>query len=95
MTAVALFYGLINWRYAELMFLLSVVYGTLISLAAVALEEISYWRYRRVQDLLLLIGLGVIENFGYRRHHLVAEGHLRLLRGRSGWGAMTRARASR
>ena len=56
-TAGALYYGLVNWRYAELMFLLSIVYGTLISLAAMALEEISHRRYRRVRDLLLLIGL--------------------------------------
>ena len=66
-TVGALSYGLINWRYAELMFLLSVVYGTLISLAAVVLEEISYRRYRRASDLLLLIGLGIIENFGFRQ----------------------------
>ena len=66
-TIGALYYGLINWRYAELMFLLSVVYGTLISLAAVVLEEISYRRYKRISDLLLLIGLGVIENFGFRQ----------------------------
>ena len=66
-TVGALYFGLINWRYAELMFLLSVVYGTLISLAAVVLEEISYRRYQRVRDLLLLIGLGILENFGFRQ----------------------------
>ena len=45
-TAGAIYYGLVNWHYAELMFLLSIVYGTLISLAAVVLEEISYRRYQ-------------------------------------------------
>ena len=79
-TVGALYYGLINWRYAELMFLLSVVYGTLISLAAVVLEEISYRRYKRVSDLLLLIGLGDHRELRLPpAHDLVADqGHLRL-----------------
>jgi cellulose synthase/poly-beta-1,6-N-acetylglucosamine synthase-like glycosyltransferase len=91
-TAGALFYGLIDWRYAELVFLLSVVYGTLISLAAVVLEEISYRRYRRVSDLLLLIALGVVENFGFRQLTTWwrLKGTYDFLRGKGGWGAMTR-----
>jgi cellulose synthase/poly-beta-1,6-N-acetylglucosamine synthase-like glycosyltransferase len=91
-TIGALYYGLINWRYAELMFLLSVVYGTLISLAAVVLEEISYRRYKRVSDLLLLIGLGVVENFGFRQLTTWwrLKGTYDFLRGKGGWGAMTR-----
>ena len=91
-TVGALYYGLINWRYAELMFLLSVVYGTLISLAAVVLEEISYRRYRRVTDLLMLIGLGVIENFGFRQLTTWwrIKGTYDFLRGKGGWGAMVR-----
>jgi cellulose synthase/poly-beta-1,6-N-acetylglucosamine synthase-like glycosyltransferase len=91
-TVVAVALGLLNVEYAWLMFLLSVVYGTLISLAAVALEEISYRRYRRVSDLLLLIGLGVIENFGYRQLTTWwrLKGTYDFLRGKSGWGAMTR-----
>ena len=91
-TIGALYFGLINWRYAELMFLLSVVYGTLISLAAVVLEEISYRRYKRVSDLLLLIGLGVIENFGFRQLTTWwrIKGTYDFLRGKGGWGAMTR-----
>jgi cellulose synthase/poly-beta-1,6-N-acetylglucosamine synthase-like glycosyltransferase len=91
-TIGALSYGLIDWRYAELVFLLSVVYGTLISLAAVVLEEISYRRYRRVSDLLALIGLGVIENFGFRQLTTWwrLKGTYDFLRGKSGWGAMVR-----
>ena len=91
-TAGALYYGLVNWHYAELMFLLSVVYGTLISLAAVVLEEISYRRYQRVSDLLLLIGLGIIENFGFRQLTTWwrLKGTYDFMRGKGGWGAMTR-----
>ena len=91
-TAGALYYGLVNWHYAELMFLLSVVYGTLISLAAVVLEEISYRRYKRVSDLLLLIGLGIVENFGFRQLTTWwrIKGTYDFMRGKGGWGAMTR-----
>jgi cellulose synthase/poly-beta-1,6-N-acetylglucosamine synthase-like glycosyltransferase len=91
-TIVALYYGLVNWRYAEMMFLLAIVYGALISLAAVALEEVSYRRYRRLSDLLMLVALGIVENFGYRQ--LTAWWRLKgtwdFLRGKGGWGAMTR-----
>ena len=91
-TAGAISYGLVDWHYAELMFLLSIVYGTLISLAAVVLEEISYRRYRRVRDLLLLIGLGIVENFGFRQLTTWwrLKGTYDFLRGKGGWGAMTR-----
>jgi cellulose synthase/poly-beta-1,6-N-acetylglucosamine synthase-like glycosyltransferase len=91
-TAAAIYYGLVDWHYAELMFLLSIVYGTLISLAAVVLEEISYRRYRRVRDLLLLIGLGIVENFGFRQLTTWwrLKGTYDFLRGKGGWGAMTR-----
>ncbi len=91
-TLVALPFGLVDWRFAELMFLTAVVYGTLISLTAVALEEITFRRYTRLRDLLLLMGVAVLENFGYRQ--LTTWWRLKgigdFLRGRGGWGTMIR-----
>ena len=84
--------GLIDWRYAELLFLVAVCYGALVSLAAVILEDLSFRRYPRVADLLVLAAFGIIENFGYRQ--LTTWWRLRgivdFLRGRGGWGAMER-----
>ena len=91
-TIVALALGWLDWHFAELMFLAAVVYGALISVAAVILEEISFKRYPRLTDLLRLAAYGVLENFGYRQLTLWwrLRGSWDYLRGRAEWGAMTR-----
>ena len=91
-TIFAVAIGVLDWRFAELLFLVAVCYGALISLAAIILEEMSLRRYPRVLDLLILAAFGVLENFGYRQ--LTSWWRLRgvvdFLRGRGGWGAMPR-----
>ena len=91
-TILAVAFGLLDWRFAELLFIAAVLYGTLISLASVLLEEVSFRRYARVQDLLLLVFFGAIENFGYRQ--LITwwrvRGIVDFFRNKQGWGTMTR-----
>jgi cellulose synthase/poly-beta-1,6-N-acetylglucosamine synthase-like glycosyltransferase len=84
--------GLIDWRFARLLFLGAVLYGALISLASVILEEVSFRRYPRVGDLLILGLYGVIENFGYRQLTTWwrVKGVIGFLRGRQDWGTMKR-----
>ena len=91
-TLAALALGLLDWRFAQLLFLVAVCYGALISLAAVALEEMSFRRYPSIFDLLRLAAFGLLENFGYRQLTTVwrLRGTIDFLRGRGGWGAMTR-----
>jgi len=91
-TLVALAAGLLEWRFAELLFLVAVCYGALISLTAVVLDELSFRRYPRIADLLRLAAFGVLENFGYRQLTTWwrLRGTIDFLRGRGGWGAMTR-----
>jgi hypothetical protein len=88
----ALAFGWLDWRFAELMFLTAVVYGTLISVLAIILEEVSFRRYPRVTDLLRLSLYGALENFGYRQLTLWwrLRGTVDFLRGRAEWGAMAR-----
>jgi cellulose synthase/poly-beta-1,6-N-acetylglucosamine synthase-like glycosyltransferase len=91
-TAVAVGLGLLDVVFAQLFFASAVLYGALISVAAVLLEEISFRRYPRVRDLLRLCAYGVLENLGYRQ--MTAwwriRGVIDYFRGRQGWGAMTR-----
>jgi cellulose synthase/poly-beta-1,6-N-acetylglucosamine synthase-like glycosyltransferase len=91
-TIGALFLGLLDWRYAELFFLASVVYGAVVSVAAVVLEEVSFRRYPRLLDLLRLAMYGVLENFGYRQLTLWwrLRGTWDFLMGRAEWGTMVR-----
>lgn len=91
-TAVAVAFGLINWHYAELVFLVAIVFGTINSVAAVLLEEVSFRRYPRLRDLLWLVAFGILENFGYRQLTTWwrIRGMVDFLRGKQAWGAMTR-----
>jgi cellulose synthase/poly-beta-1,6-N-acetylglucosamine synthase-like glycosyltransferase len=91
-TAAAVSLGLLDVLFAELLFVSAVLYGTLISIAAVLLEEISFRRYPRMGDLLRLCAYGVLENFGYRQmtSWWRFRGIVDYFRGRQGWGAMTR-----
>ena len=92
LTALAIPFGLLDWRFAELFFLAAVVYGSLLSVAAVVLEELSFRRYPKVTDLLRLVAYGVLENFGYRQlatwWRIV--GVIDHVRGKRGWGTMKR-----
>jgi cellulose synthase/poly-beta-1,6-N-acetylglucosamine synthase-like glycosyltransferase len=91
-TAVAVAFGLLDVVFAELLFLSAVVYGAVMSVAAVLLEELTFRRYPRTRDLARLCAYGVLENFGYRQ--LTTwwrfRGVVDFVRGRQGWGAMTR-----
>ena len=91
-TILALALGLLDWRFAQLVFLAAIVYGAVISVGSVLLEELSFRRYPRVSDLLTLALVGIAENFGYRQ--LTTWWRLRgivdYFRKKQGWGAMTR-----
>lgn len=91
-TILATALGLLNWQFAELLFLTAIVYGCLISVAAVLLEEMSFRRYARLTDLLRLVLFAVLENFGYRQLTLWwrLEGTIDFLLNRQSWGTMTR-----
>ena len=73
--------------------LLAVSLGTLLSMSALLLEEISYHVYRERGDLLRLAAVAVIENFGYRQLATVwrLQGLWQWATGTGkGWGHMTR-----
>lgn len=91
-TIAAVAFGLLDRRFAELLFLAAVGFGVVISIASVLLEEVSFRRYPRVADLLLLVGLGVLENVGYRQITTWwrLQGVVDFFRRRHGWGIMTR-----
>ncbi|MEK8022584.1 MAG: glycosyltransferase [Candidatus Hydrogenedentota bacterium] len=45
----------------------SIVYGIVLSVSSVALEELSYRRYPKSGDLVRLLLFSIFENFGYRQ----------------------------
>jgi len=82
----------IDVPFAVLIFLLSYGYGLLLTLSAVLLEELSYRRYSRVGERLWLIGLALLEVFGYRQLTVIwrLRGLAGFLRKRRDWGVMDR-----
>jgi cellulose synthase/poly-beta-1,6-N-acetylglucosamine synthase-like glycosyltransferase len=91
-TILAVSLGLLDWRFAELLFLAAIAYGAIISVGAVVLEELSFRRYPRTTDLLILASVGVIENFGYRQltTYWRLKGVIDFFKKTQGWGTMTR-----
>ena len=70
-----------------LFILLAFVYGAVLSVGGVLLEEITYRRYPKMGDLLRLLLYAALENIGYRQ--LVAlfrvQGFFQYLRGKKTW----------
>jgi cellulose synthase/poly-beta-1,6-N-acetylglucosamine synthase-like glycosyltransferase len=67
-------------------------FGMVLSIAAVALEELGFRRYPNRGDLLRLFGLAALENVGYRQFvsFCRARGLVSALRGVTAWGAQQR-----
>ena len=63
--------GVLSWVWAVLFLLLSVAFGFLFTTATILVEELSFDRYRRWRDLLLLLWGGFLYNFGFRQVNAV------------------------
>ena len=90
--ALTLFFGEPSPAYIAAFFALAFAFGTALSVAAVALEELIFRRYDRFSDLIHLIGLSLIEAFGYRQLNTWwrIRGTIAFFRGVSAWGDMRR-----
>lgn len=90
--ALGLLIGAVNAEFALLFFFVAVGYGTLLSLWAIVLEEVSFKRYRRRRDFWRLIGFALIEGLGYRQMTVVfrLQAFWKWMRGVESWGRMTR-----
>jgi cellulose synthase/poly-beta-1,6-N-acetylglucosamine synthase-like glycosyltransferase len=90
--ALTLLMGWTSYTYVSAFLLVAVVLGITLSVAALALEELAFRRYPRIQDLLRLLLLAVTENLGYRQINAFwrFRGLIRFLRKVEGWGVMPR-----
>ncbi|RJP19955.1 MAG: glycosyltransferase family 2 protein [Candidatus Omnitrophota bacterium] len=95
--ALTLFFGFGSPIYIIGFFAVAFVLGMALSIAAVALEELSFRRYPRFLDLIQLFALSVIETFGYRQLNSFwrVQGFFSALMRKKGWGKMERKGFSR
>ncbi|WP_282034724.1 glycosyltransferase family 2 protein [Metabacillus indicus] len=89
---VAWFRGDVYVDVALMFFLLSVIYGSLFSVAAVLMEEWSMEKYPHVSQLFVLFVYAMTESFWYRPLTVFwrIEGIIDVITGRKGWGDMVR-----
>ena len=91
-TIAAVGIGAVSPAFLVAFLAVSVLLGTLLSVAALALEEFSFRRHARGREALRLLGYAVVENIAFRMltdaWRLLA--FVDLARGRRDWGVMTR-----
>lgn len=90
---VGLLVGAIDVGFAILFLVVSVAFGTALSLAVLMIEELSFHRYHRRRDLAVAVVATVVENLGYRQMTAVwrIQGTVAAMRGqRREWGEMRR-----
>jgi cellulose synthase/poly-beta-1,6-N-acetylglucosamine synthase-like glycosyltransferase len=83
--------GLISPALLILFILLGLAYGGFLSVGAVLLEELTYRRYPKPRDLLVLLAYAMLENVGYRQLILFfrVQGLLKFLVGSHRWEKVT------
>jgi cellulose synthase/poly-beta-1,6-N-acetylglucosamine synthase-like glycosyltransferase len=91
---IPIFYmlGMLSLNFLLAFTALVFVIGVFISACSLILEEMELKRVPRARDLLILIGVAVIENFGYRQlnNWWRVVGYWEFLRKKQGWGEMKR-----
>ena len=85
-------FGYLDLSYAATFLTLSVLYGVLVSVLAVLLEDIAFRRFPRLSDVAVLLAATLLENLGYRQ--LTVWWRVRAFwefwRGDLSWGVMHR-----
>lgn len=89
---IGFIFNMVNIQMFILFFVVSVIYGVMFSIGAVLLEEVSFHRYPRLGDLIKLLFMGLLENFGYRQITVWwrIKGVWDYFRGVKTWGTMQR-----
>ncbi len=90
--SLAWWLGIINWPFAVLFLTAATALGIVLSITAIFLEELSFRRYPKVSQLVVLLVYGILENFGYRQLLLLSrvKGTIDYFLGRTHWGDMGR-----
>jgi cellulose synthase/poly-beta-1,6-N-acetylglucosamine synthase-like glycosyltransferase len=85
-------FGLLSTSFLVAFLVLSLLLGILISVAALALEEVGFRRHPRAQEVARMLAYALVENLGYRQLTNVWRllAFVDLVRGNRSWGAQVR-----
>lgn len=86
------FFGLLNEKYFIMFLIASILYGIVLSIGAILLEEYTFNKYSTITDLFKLTFYGILENFGYRQMTTLfrIEGIIRFKKFKNSWGKIKR-----
>ncbi|MDE2465959.1 MAG: glycosyltransferase [Alphaproteobacteria bacterium] len=84
--------GALSLVYLKAFAAVSFLFGVVISVGSLALEEAELRRFPTTQSLVVLLAAAIIENFGYRQlnNFWRIKGYWQFLRRRRDWGSMAR-----
>ena len=84
--------GYSDITFITLFFVVSILYGMIVSLISVLAEEIAFKTYNSTKDILILAAYSFIENLGYRQLHAFwqVSGIIDFIKGNTSWGSMKR-----
>ena len=84
--------GMVNFLFFALFLAIAILLGVILSTGSVVLEELSFRSYPKTSDLLKLIAVSFLENFGYRQLTVWwrVKGTWDYFRGKTAWGKMER-----
>ena len=84
--------GIVNVRFMLSFYLVAVLYGTILSVGSLLLEENTFRKYPKIDQLLKLFAYAIIDNMGYRQLNTIykVEAMLGFRKNRSSWGTIQR-----
>lgn len=73
-------------------FLVAVLYGIILSVGALLMEERTFRKYPRISQIIKLFIYTIIDNFGYRQLNTVykVEAMMGYRKNKSSWGSIQR-----
>jgi len=83
---------LLNTKYFVLFLIASILYGVVLSIGAILLEEYTFSKYPSVKQLFKLSWYGILENFGYRQMTTIfrMDAIIRFKKFKNDWGNIKR-----
>ncbi|MFQ3544063.1 glycosyltransferase [Halobacillus rhizosphaerae] len=81
-----------GWKIMAVFALINVLYGSLLGLGSLLLEEMAFQRYPRIRDYFKMFFFTVLMFFGYRQLGILWRflGQIDFMRKNNSWGTMTR-----
>ena len=84
--------GILSWQVILSFLGATVVFGCILNLTAVIIDQITFQKYKHISDLLKVAIGSVLEHFGFRQLHLYwrLQGILQWIDGKHDWGVIKR-----